>query len=543
METKAEKLAQLCKDIPSLQLSYNKISFLVFLVLFFLLYFCIRSAKGKQMVILAGNLVFYLWNGVAAFVIVLATAAVLYGCSRMIEKRYSRYEEEKNNYTPKEQVLLLKKYKRQTIWWTVAAIFLILGIWIYTKAGRLAGLGVTDTFAGWIQGRGILVPLGISYYTLAAVGYLLDVYWRKTKAEHNFFLLFTCMTYFPHIVQGPIARYDKMILQVVSLPAFDYNRVVFGLQLMLWGYMKKWVVADRLAVFTQTVFAAPQDYAGVQMIVAVVFSLLQIYTDFSGCMDIVRGISQAVGIELEQNFRQPFFAKSAAEYWRRWHITLGAWFKDYIYMPIYMNPWFLRKSNAVRKKYGKAAGQLFTTVCISLVIWLCSGLWHGTGWNYMIWGLYWYVWIVLEEAAGKVWVRLGNWLHLYGSAQYDQILQMMRIFLTAAVGRMLTITDSPAQFLRLWKSIYAQLRLWSFFDGSFYTCGLDQKDFQVMIAGILIVFVVDLLHERGVAIRKTIAGQLLLFRWAIYYAAVFAVILCGMYGPSLEGVNFLYGNF
>lgn len=543
METTAEKMARLCKEIPDLQLSYNKISFLIFLLLFFLLYFCIRGRKGKQIVILAGNLVFYLWSGFAAFLIVLVTAAVLYLSSKQIEKIYRGYEEEKKTCTPKEQVLLLKKYKKRTIRWTIAALVLILGVWIYTKAGRLAGFGVTDTFAGWMQGSGIIVPLGISYYTLSAVGYLLDVYWRKTKAEHNFFLLFACMTYFPHIVQGPIARYDKMAAQMQNLPAFDYNRVVFGLQRMLWGYIKKLMVADRLAVFTQTVFGAPQDYAGVQIALAAIFSLLQIYADFSGCMDIVGGISEVVGIESDLNFRQPFFSKSAAEYWRRWHITLGAWFKDYIYMPVYMSPWFLRTSNTVRKKYGKAAGQLFATACISLVIWICSGLWHGTGWNYMIWGLYWYVWIVLEEAAGKYSVRLGNWLHLYGSAQFDQVSQMVRIFITATVGRMLTVTDSLEHFVQLWECMFSELRLWSFFDGSFYTYGLDQKDFQVAVAGVFMIFLVDLLHERGVAVRKTIAGQLLIFRWIIYYTAIFAVILCGMYGPSLEGVNFLYGNF
>ena len=301
------------KLLTGAEMGYNTTIFFLFLLIFLCVYFAIRNQNIKRKWILTGNLIFYMWSGWSAVVIVGATAGIAYWATRKMEGVYAGFEAEKGALSPKEQVGVLANYKKKAKRYFLAALFLILGVWIFVKIGRLAGLDSVKTFSDVINGKGIIVPLGISYYSLSVIGYMLDVYWRKAKAEHNFLNLFTVMTYFPYIVQGPISKYDTLLKQFRSLPDFDYERVCYGLQLMLWGYIKKMVIADRLVTYTSAVFNAPENFAGVEILLAVILCVLQLYADFSGCMDIVRGISQAMGIQLAENFRQPLFARDAQE--------------------------------------------------------------------------------------------------------------------------------------------------------------------------------------------------------------------------------------
>lgn len=524
-------------------MSYNSLIFFLCVVFFLAVYFLLRHQAAKRIWILTANIVFYVWSGWAALWIVVATALIVYGITRRMERIYSRYETEKEGLKPKEQTVLLAGYKRKTRKYMWLGLFLILAVWIYVKVGKLLDFDSVDTFREWVNGKGILVPLGISYYSLSAIGYLLDVYWRKAKPEHNFLSLFTVMTYFPHIVQGPISKYSKLLAQLHALPAFQYDRVCFGLQLMIWGYVKKLVIADRLVIFTNAVFTAPADYAGVEIVLAVVLCVFQLYADFSGCMDIVCGISQAIGIELDVNFRQPFYAKSASEFWSRWHITLGAWTKEYLYLPIAMNPRFMKWTRQLKKDGRAWFSSFIKALCPLFAVWLFTGLWHGTGWDYLVWGLYWCVLMTIgKETAplcGKLTARLG----ISTGRKYFALWQSIRTFLIFGIGRMFTVAGGLAGCKTLWNQLFAEHRLWVLFDGSLYTHGLDRKDCYVAIAGVILLLVVDAIHEKGTAIRRTIAAQPLPVRWLVYYVAIFAIVIFGMYGPGYDASSFVYGAF
>ncbi len=510
--------------------SYTSFVFVGALAVFFVVYFLLRRQTPRRIWILIGSLIFYIWAGdPGSLVIVIATALIVYLISRRIETIYGGYEAETKGQSVRERMAVLPHYKKKTKPYLYLAVILILAVWIFVKAGKLLNWQTVGLFQNFSLFQTVIVPLGISYYSLSAIGYLLDVYWQKTKPEHNFATLLTVMTYFPHIVEGPISKYQKLTKQMNHLPKFDYTRVCHGLQLMLWGYIKKMVIADRLAIYTGAVFADPAQFAGAEVLIAVIFSMFQLYADFSGCMDIVVGISQVIGIELDQNFRQPFFAKNAAEFWRRWHITLGAWMREYIFMPISTNPRFIRWIGAMKRSGRKQLSTFFKTLIPSLVVWLLTGLWHGTGWDYIVWGLYWCALIVLGTVLKPAADRANDRLRIRTESNLWRFWQSVRTCIYFGISRMLTVVGGIGGFLLLWRRLFTSPRLWTLFDGSLFTHGLDQQNFNVVIIGIVSILVVDVLHEHGVKIREGITGFVLPLRWILYLAAILTILIFGIY--------------
>lgn len=511
-------------------MSYNTFEFIGFLAVFLMIYCLMPNVRMRQIMILIGNLFFYSFAGKKCLLIVLFTSVVVYLVSRMMERVYAGYELEKAGLTPKEQMALFATYKKRCRKYLIFGIIVILGILVCVKVGKL------------FEVKTILVPLGISYYTFSSIGYLLDIYWNKIKCEHNYLKLLMCITYFPTIVQGPISRYNKLMKQFDELPGFDFKRICFGLQLMVWGYFKKFVVADRLSMYTSSIFENLQAHAGVEIVLAVILCAIELYADFSGCMDIVRGAAQAMGVTLDLNFNQPFFSKSAAEFWRRWHITLGAWFKDYIYMPIAMNPHFMRRSMKVRQKYGARVGQLFSTAIPLIIVWLFTGLWHGTGMDYVVWGIYWGVLIILGSFLTPEFKKITSFLKIDTSSFGYRFFQMARTFCLFCIGRMLTVTGSLHGFVIMVKQIFASPKWWVLFNEGIFNYGMDQKEFHVAIVGIIIMWIVDMMHEK-IKIRETLSEQPLVFRWMIYFTAIALIIVYGVYGAEFDASSFVYGAF
>lgn len=512
-------------------MSYNSLTFLILLLVCVGLYFCSVRSWQRQAILLAASIIFYLSaGGIKVMLSVLVSSAAVYILSRKIASIYEEYDQEKNKLAPKEQVKLFAEYKKKTLKYVWIGFFVLLGSLVYVKIGKLLK-------------SNILVPLGISYYTFSSIGYLLDIYWKKAGAEKNYFRVLLCMIYFPHIVQGPISRYDDLRKQFEQIQPFCYSRLCSGMQRMMWGYFKKMVVADRIALYTSNIFAAPELYMGVEIAIAVFLGAFELYADFSGCMDIVLGASEVFGINLEENFRQPFFSESASEFWRRWHITLGAWFKNYVYMPAAMNPKFMKFCGQIRKRYGQRAGQIISMAVPTMLVWLLTGLWHGTGLDYVVWGLYWGIIIVLSAAFLPELKKLNTKLHITVESGIFKSYQKARTFLLFCIGRMLTVTGSLTGFLIMVKQLFKHHKLWVLFDGSIFQHGLDEKDFFVVILGILMIIAVDVLHEKKESVRNIIAAQPILIRWSIYYIGFIAVIILGIYGEGFNPSDFIYGGF
>ena len=350
------------------------------------------------------------------------------------------------------------------------------------------------------------------------------------------------MIYFPQIVQGPISRYNKLLPQFESPQKMTYERFCFGLQLMVWGYFKKMVVADRLAIFVNTVFGSLEQYQGFVILVAMFFGVFQLYADFSGCMDIVRGASSILGVELDENFDHPFFSRSVAEYWRRWHVTLGAWFKDYIYFPIAVSPRLMKLTKWCKEHFGAKAGKNISVIIPLSVVWLLTGIWHGTSWNYVLWGIYFGVIIICSNIFTEQYKKLAQYLHIRTERREWKVFQMVRTFCLFMLGRLIVLPGTLHGLKTAVSQLFSQCNLWVFFDGTFYTLGLDRPNFNLALICIVLLLIVENLQIRY-SLRKRIAEFNIVLRWTIYYFAVFSIIIFGIYGPGYDAAAFVYGQF
>lgn len=317
-------------------------SFFIFVLLTMLLYYFFPLSK-RYYVLLFSSILFYLTFLPYFLPIMLLTVIITYMAANKISTLHS---EESIGLRDAESNEIKKKIKneyqsrcKKTLRLALLSILLILCTFKYSNF-IIENINFFFIRMGiqWSMGCfSLLAPVGISFYTFMSLGYLLDIYWRRYDAENNFLKYMTFSFYFPHIVQGPISRYNRLSPQLIQGHTFDYNTIVSGGELILWGLFKKMVIADRINIFVSMIYDNWILYNGFIFIIATILYSIQIYTDFSGCIDIVRGTSELFGIKLDNNFNHPYFSKTMPEFWRRWHMSLNEWFKDYLYYPISMS--------------------------------------------------------------------------------------------------------------------------------------------------------------------------------------------------------------
>lgn len=386
------------------------------------------------------------------------------------------------------------------------------------------------------------LPLGISYYSLMAVSYVMDVYREKYEAEKNPCRLLLFLCWFPHVVEGPLGRYGELSATLFAGNRFCYRGICFGLQLMIWGLFKKLVIADRANAFVSEVFSNYADYGGIFVILAVLFYTLQIYAEFSGCMDIVSGVSQLFGVSLASNFRQPFCSKSIGEFWRRWHITLGLWLKEYIFYPISFSQWYRSMVKRARGRFGNYWGKLLTTAFALFFVWFANGLWHGASFKFVAYGLYYYALMMLGDVMAKPNAALKEKLGIGKDNKGFAAFQVARTFLLVNLGMLLFRADNISVALSMLSSVirgFSPDSMGSLLPG----LGLDIQDMLLLIAGVAVLTLVGFLKERGHSLRAELAEKRLPLRWGILMASLLAVIIFGAYGEGYGAVDFIYAQF
>ena len=406
--------------------------------------------------------------------------------------------------------------------------------------------GVVHLFGGpdrLIAGVDFLVPLGVSFYTFSLLGYVIDVYYGLAAHQKNILKLALYGLYFPNLISGPILKYREHAEQFFSPHDFDYQRVTQGLQRMAWGFFKKLVIAERLGVLVNTVYGDYEGYPGAYIWVATVCYAFQLYTDFSGCMDIVLGLSQSLGIALPENFQTPFFAKSVAEYWRRWHITLGVWMKDYVFYPLLRSRLFTNLNQSLKKKCGKKRGKQYATFAAMFILWLTVGIWHGGDWKFVIGsGLLHWFYIVMEELLTPPFARLNERLHLSAEGWVLNGIRILRTFFLVCIGDLFFRAASVGDALAM---LRGAVRVWNpqvLWDGSLLQLGLDGIETVVTVVSLLLLWAVSL-RQRKEPVRESIAKRPLPLRWMLWYMLLFAVILLGYYGPGYSASEFIYQGF
>ena len=494
-------------------MTYTSFFFFPFLALSVAVYFLLPTGK-RWFALLAASLAFYASIGPVLLLFLTGTAFLSYAAALLMH-RFGEAGEKK---------------KRKTA--LLIAVLVIVGYLVITKFARFLHAGDS-----------LIIPAGISYYSFATVGYLLDVYWKRTKPEKNFFRFLLFVSFFPHILQGPIPRYGTLSASLFEGHRFEYRRVTFGVQRILWGLMMKLVLADRLGVFVSSVIDHYDSFWGETMLCAVFFYAIQIYADFAGCVHIACGAAQIFGVKLEENFRQPYFSRSVEEFWRRWHMTLGHWFRDYVGMPVSVSAPVKNLSRKIRIKYGAEAARNAVSLIALAAVWTCTGLWHGTGIDYVIWAM-WQGGII---AAGILLRhRFAAWkeaLHINEESRGFKLFQMLRTFLLAGIVPRI-ITRAPSvrgAFKIMYRMCIPKAYPLILTDPA--TFGWNAWDIGVAILMLILLFACSLLLEKGIDPREKIEKLVLPLRWTVYLAGFFLVIIFGVYGPHYDAATFIYMDF
>ena len=371
----------------------------------------------------------------------------------------------------------------------------------------------------------LLATLGISFYILKIIGYLIDVYRGDLVAERNPLKVGLYVSFFPQITQGPIERAKNMLPQFNFPLTVDYDMLRDGLLEIIWGYFLKLVVADRLAIYVNNVYADPMEAVGFTTLVATVFYTFEIYTDFAGYTHIAIGISRLLGIDVMENFKCPYLASSIAGFWRRWHISLSTWLRDYLYIPLGGN----RKGTA--RKYLNI-----------MIVFLVSGLWHGAGWTFVVWGLLHGLFQVIGYILKPVRDWCVNVFKVERNAFSHRVLKVLVTFLLVNFAWVFFRASSLGEAFLIIKNSLV-FTPWMLADGSLYKHGLDSADFFVAIVGLIIVVVTDLVNYNGFVIRERILKQGIWIRYIIVIAAIISILVFGIWGPGYDSAAFIYQQF
>ena len=523
------------------------LNFLAFIAIVSLIYF-IMPKKIKWIVLLLASYVYYFISSKELTGYLIITTISIYLVARGLEKADIKQKIECEGKERQLKKQLKNKAKKKKKLLILFAVLVNVGILVFLKYCNFLSENINNLLNlvkinYELPFRTIILPLGISYYTLQAISYVVDVYRGKCKAEKNIFKVALFLSFFPQMLEGPIGRFEELSHQLCKPHEFEYNRVKFGIQLMLWGFFKKMVIADRAGLYVNEVFNNYSQYSGIIIVVAVILYTIQIYADFSGCIDIVRGTSQIFGINLAENFKRPFFSKNIQEFWRRWHITLGAWLREYIFYPISFSKACMNLTVKSKKIFKGYIGNLIPAAFSLFFVWFVNGIWHGASWKYIFYGLYYYILTMIGMLFEPVFKIIINKLKINVNSFSYRLWQMIRTTIIVLGGMLIFRASRLKVAWEIFKSIFTFENIGKLFNGDLFRIGITSGDFIIVVIGVVIMFVVSLLQEKGINIREKISRQNVIFRWILYYGIIFTIIIFGIYGPGYDASSFIYGQF
>ena len=479
---------------------FNSIEFLIFLPTVVVLYFLLPH-RYRWLLLLAASYFFYMSWRPEYIVLILASTLVDYFVA-----------------------LRLATETRPTFRWGLLMLTIVTNLGLlfsfkyfnfFNESFRVAFQQAGLAYA--IPALDVLLPVGISFYTFQTMSYTIDVYRGKTQPERHLGIFALFVSFFPQLVAGPIERSNNLLPQFYKENTVDYERVVSGLQRMVWGFFKKVVIADRLALLVNTVYGAPTQYTGLPLIIATYAFAFQIYCDFSAYSDIAIGAARVMGFDLMENFRQPYYAQSIPEFWRRWHISLSTWFRDYVYVPL-----------------GGNRVSLLAWSFIIMMVFVVSGLWHGANWTFMIWG----------ALHGLFMIAAILWSYATKRVSWQSTLPPIvttgfKIFVTFNLVsfawiffRANSLADAVYIVTHLLVGLEFRFSLYGTMPGGIF-------EFAIAFVAILLMELVHWLQMTTGSMRLFMRRQPLWLRWSAYYTLALAIIMFGNFGLT----EFIYFQF
>ena len=430
-------------------MTLTSLSFYLLVLALLVLYYLVPK-RFQWVVLLIGSYAFYAFVCLRYMGFIVVTTLTTYFGARGMDAMTAHMEQtvaaHKQDWEREERKAYKKRCKSRRKALMIAILLLNFGILAVLKYYNFFAESMETLFASVgltvsLGHIGLLLPLGISFYTFQSMGYVLDVYREKVPAERNVGKLALFVSFFPQIIQGPIGVYDQLAHQLYAEHRYSFDNIRYGAQLILWGFFKKLVIADRAVGMIHTVAGAYTDYAGTYVLLAALVYALQLYADFSGGIDISRGVAQMFGITMGENFRRPYFSRTLTEYWHRWHISLGDWLRNYLFYPLSISKAFLNGGRHAKQHLGNHIGKVLPTAVASLITFLIIGIWHGASWNFVLWGVMLLGFILLEKFC------IGNFLKEHKVLSHVYLLFV--IPQTWVIFRITRLKDVGAYFSRL----------------------------------------------------------------------------------------------
>ena len=500
-------------------MQFTSVSYLTFLALAVVVYFLLPAVWARALWLLGLSVTFYLLLSPRWFWVLAVVTIFTYGMGRAVGTlRGSRSGEQASG---SERLLL------------AIGICTVVGTLVFFKyIGFVAETG-NAIFEAASVGLSLpvirlLLPIGISFWTFQSIAYLVDVYKGVTEPERNLLYFALAMVFFPVVTAGPITRVQVLVEQLSVRHRFDYGGMQSGLLLIGRGFFKKLMVADALAVFVNTVFGHPYRYSptvnGLIFSVAAVFFSIQLYCDFSGYTDVVRGSARLFGVELPLNFRAPYFAREVRDFWRRWHMSLMDWLRDYVYIPL----------------GGSRRGKLRRDLNV-MTVFLVSGLWHGAGLTYLVWGGLNGTYMIAGEKLQPSRDKVVDWLRIDRNSVGHRIVQTLITFGLITFAWVFFRAETLREALYIVSSMFFPT-LWIFTDGTMVHQGLTYPQLTVALLSAVAVWVLDWMSLR-MDLLVGFNRQPLLIRWAVYYGLILVVVVFGQYGGGYNAADFVYFRF
>ncbi len=477
---------------------FNSFDFILFFIAVVILHYTLPH-KCRWVMLLIASCIFYMCWRAELIVLILFSTFINWGISLLIDRH--------------------RKSGKHLLILSLIINFGLLFIFKYMMFINHTFMAFYE-YMGWnypINDFNIILPMGISFYTFQAASYTIDIYRNSYKPERNYFKFTLFVTFFPQLVAGPIERADRLLNQLFTVKKVNVNNFSAGIKLMIMGYFKKIVIADRAAVLVDAVFNNCQQYTGLSYIIAALFFTFQIYGDFSGYSDIARGCARILGIELMYNFDRPYFSKSIKEFWRRWHISLSSWLRDYVYIPLGGS-----RCSRLRKYFNL------------MVTFLVSGLWHGANWTYVLWGGLHGVYQVIGDVKNMIIPKWDNFiLNVLRS-----IITFILVVFAWIIFRANTISDSFYIISNLFNDITKIVDIQYMYE-IFNNLGLQMYEIIIVIGAIAVLVFSEAISFK-LDIHKLMDKAPFVIRFAYYYILV--IIIFGM-GVFSGGGQFIYFQF
>ena len=530
-------------------MAFTSSIFIIFLIITLLVYYLV-PAKGQWIVLLAASYAFYLYASIPAVLFLLFSTAITFLTARKIQQIKNAQAgnpsggapgQGENGSAAEDVKTTTAEAKAKSRPYMLLGLLGDLGVLAVLKYTNFILQNAGALFHADVPVLRLLLPLGISYYTFQTVGYLLDVYWGRTAAETNPAKYALFVSFFPQIVQGPIGRYGKLIGQLTAPQPFAGKNFRYGLWRILWGVFKVMLLSGWAGIYREAIFADPEGHAGIAVFGVLLYSV-ELYGNFSGGIDITIGIAQLFGITLDENFRQPFFATSISDFWRRWHITLGTWMKDYVMYPLNFSKTMNRFGMWCRKRFGRKRGRLLPICLSSIIVFFLVGIWHEASWNYIGWGLYNGIIIAFSSLMAEPYRKAKEKLHITDTAKGWHLFMILRTFVLINLSWYFDCVTHAKTAFRMIGWSFTKFQPSQFLQISSGKLGTAYTPYALLTLGlgIVLLFVISVLRERGTGIRDSLSRLALPAQIAIGLAFLFCIV---SFSPMAAAGGFIYAQF